>query len=430
MHALLLASLTALAIGQISAPGASAEDADMQLTVRRLVRGLDSLRLAERDAAEASLLELGVPALDFLPPITDQTPSDVKQRLGRVRQKLEQLAAAAMGRASTVTIPDAAMRLSEVLAAIEKQTGNRLIDARARFGHKAADLELRVDFHDAPFWQALDSVLDQAGLTVYPYGEECAIYVVSRPEGQAARSGRACYVGPMRIEPVLVRAERNLRSQASPLLQLTNEIAWEPRVRPISFEQAMAAVHAQDERGKPLVLDNSGATLEIPVEGNRVAASLTYAFQAPARQVEQVAVFRGAVKGLIPGKVATFRFESLAGVRNVRQRIGGATVTLEHVRRDGEYWAVAIRVRFDEAGPALQSHRGWIFRNPAYLETANGARVDVARFETTRQTENEVGMAYLFESDAPIEGLCFVYETPALLLQLELPYEIKDIPLP
>ncbi len=430
MHGLFIAALIACTVCQVGVRAARAEDADSQLQVRRLVRGLDSLRLAERDAAEAALLELGPPILDFLPPITDRMPSDVEQRLGRVRQKLEQVAAAAMGQASTVTIRASAMRLAELLAAIEQQSGNRIIDARAQFGHKMVDPELEVDLRQTPFWQALDFVLDKAGLTVYPYGDQCAVYVVSRPEGQVARQGRAHYVGPLRIEPVLVGAEQDLRSQTAPLLQLTNEIAWEPRVRPISFEQSMSNVRAEDERGKPLVVDDANATLEIPVEGNRVAARLTYAFRAPTREAERIASFGGTLRGLIPGKVATFRFESILQAENVRQRIGGATVTLEHVRRSGESWEVSVRVRFDDAGPALQSHRGWIFRNPAYLEDVSGTRINYARFETTRQTENEVGMAYLFESDAPIDELRFVYETPALLLRIDLPYEMKDVPLP
>lgn len=430
MHALLVAALIACAMCQIGTPRDSAEDVDLQLQVRRFVRGLDSLRLVERDAAEAALLELGTPALDFLPAITDYTPSEVEQRLGRVRQKLEQLAAAAMGQASTVTLPASTMRLSDALAAIERQSGNRIIDARGQFGHAIVDPELEVDFQKTSFWQALDFVLDKAGMTVYPYGDECAIHVVSRPEGRVARLGRAQYVGPLRIEPVLVRAEQDLRSHTAPLLQLTNEIAWEPRVRPISFEQSMSTIRAEDERGEPLIIDDANATLEIPVEGNRVAASLTYAFRAPTRDVERIASFSGALRGLIPGKVATFRFESISQAENVRHRIGAATVTLEHVRRSGEFWEASVRVRFDDAGSALQSHRGWIFRNPAYLEAANGTRINHARFETTRQTENEVGMAYLFESDAPIDELRFVYETPALLLRLDLPYEMKDIPLP
>ncbi len=426
MNGLLLVALTLLAA---PVADAGAVDADLPLQVRRMVRQLDSLRLAERDEAEAALIEFGPVVLDHLPPITDRTPDGVAQRLGRVRQKLEQTAAQAMAGASTITLAARAMRLSEVLDAIAKQSGNRIVDARSQFGHELVDPELEFHFQETPFWRALDSVLDLAGLTVYPYGDERAIYLTARLEDHAPRLGRAAYMGPLRIEPVLIRAERDLRSGTA-LLQLTSEIAWEPRVRPITLEQPMSTVEATDERGAALVVDAPEATLEVPVEGNQIATNLAYTFRSPVRGTERIARLRGTLSALVPGKVATFRFDQILQAKNARQRIGGATVTLEQVRRSGDLWEVGIRVRFDDAGGALQSHRGWIFNNPAYLETPGGERIAFARFDTTRQAENEVGMAYLFAIDGPIEHLRFVYETPALVLGVDLPYELKDVPLP
>ena len=425
MRGLFIAAVSLCAMAQ-----AGAEEAGLTRQVRQLIRQLDSLRLSERDDAEAALLELGPPILDLLPPITDRTPPDVAQRLGRVRQKLQRTAAAAIAEPARVTLHARAMPLSQVFASLQEQTGNRMLDARARFGHKVVDPELAVEFQDTPFWEALDSVLDQAGLTVYPYGEQRAIYIVARPEGQASRRARAQYVGPLRIEPILVRTERDLRSTTAPLLQITNEIAWEPRVRPVLFEQPMSAVRAQASSGEALVLDAPKATPEIPVEGERIAANLIYAFRAPPREVDSIALFEASLRGVLPGKVATFRFDAPADTRGASQRIGGATVTLEQVRRSGEFWEIAVRVRFDDAGPALQSHRGWIFKNPAFLQAKDGTRTDYDHFETTRQTENEIGLSYLFDVAGPIDAFSFVYQTPALLLDVTLPYTLKDIPLP
>jgi hypothetical protein len=64
------------------------------------------------------------------------------------------------------------------------------------------------------------------------------------------------------------------------------------------------------------------------------------------------------------------------------------------------------------------------------LLDAMGKRIDVAGFETTRQTENEVGFAYKFALDGTIDGHKFVYRTPAAIVQKSIAYEIKDIPLP
>ena len=89
-----------------------------------------------------------------------------------------------------------------------------------------------------------------------------------------------------------------------------------------------------------------------------------------------------------------------------------------------------MRLALDEENEALQSHRGWAFQNVSYLVGADGEPIDNAGMETTRQTRNEVGVAYLFDLPQGIEGLSWVYETPAAIVELPVEYELKDIELP
>jgi hypothetical protein len=101
------------------------------------------------------------------------------------------------------------------------------------------------------------------------------------------------------------------------------------------------------------------------------------------------------------------------------------------VRKNNAIWEVHMRLALDEDNEALQSHRGWAFQNLSYLVDKNGEQIDNAGFETTRQTANEVGVAYLFDlPEGGIEGLSWVYETPAAIVELPVEYEIKDIELP
>jgi hypothetical protein len=48
----------------------------------------------------------------------------------------------------------------------------------------------------------------------------------------------------------------------------------------------------------------------------------------------------------------------------------------------------------------------------------------------TRQTANELGIAYEFRVDGPLEDYAFVYQTPGMILSMPLEYEFRDIPLP
>jgi len=131
----------------------------------------------------------------------------------------------------------------------------------------------------------------------------------------------------------------------------------------------------------------------------------------------------------LPGKTETFRFQDLEQAKEVEQRIAGVTVMLEGARKNNELWEIRLRVRFDEAGQALQSHRNWIFDNEVRLQNPEGKSITWGSYETTRQTENEVGLAYLFSVES-LQGFTLVYKTPGVILTTEIPYEIKDVPLP
>jgi hypothetical protein len=133
---------------------------------------------------------------------------------------------------------------------------------------------------------------------------------------------------------------------------------------------------------------------------------------------------------LVPGRHATFKFDNVTKADGKSQRLGGVQVTLDNVRKNGAVWEVHMRFALDEANGALQSHRNWVFQNLSYLIDKDGKRIENAGFETTRQSPNEVGVAYLFDMPDGLEGLSWVYETPAAIVDLPVEYELKDIELP
>jgi len=414
-------------LGQVDA----SPNQDLELTVRRLVRQLDALESTRRDEAEEQLLELGPGVLDLLRKVGEGKSAEVTLRIDRICGKFQRILAEAAAKASLVTLHGGAMPLSKILAAIQEQTGNKIVDMRRRFGQPPADPELEVDFEKTPFWQALDQVLDRAGLSIYPYGEGKAISVVTRAETQGPRADRAGYSGPLRFEAVGIRAQRDLRNPGNDTLVLTLEVAWEPRLAPITLVQRMADLTAVDENGNPVTVGSMQAALEVPVDPESMAVELKIPFVLPPREVKRIASLKGTLTALVPGRIETFRFENLAEAQNVQRRIAGVTVVLEQARKRNEgIWEVRMGVRFDEAGGALASHRTWIEDNEASLEDPDGKPSSWATFETTRQTENEVGIAYLFGLDGPLTGHTFLYKTPGMILSSGFQYEIQGVELP
>ena len=420
-----------LAVCLLAAPTDDTSSAEqLALDVRKLVRQLDGPRLADRQQAEAGLVKLGPRALELLPKLGSRTSAETKQRLARIRRKLQEALAQQAASPSTVTFVGESVPLSEFLAAVEKQTGNKILDLRQRFGQAQTDPKLKIDLHKVPFWEALDKVLDQAGMTVYPFAMEPAVCIVAKGEKDAQRRALTVYSGPFRIEPVTVIATRELRDTGRQSMQVKLQVSWEPRLSPISLRQRLADIKAVDENGRSLAVDDDGGEIDVQVDRDDTTVEMYLPFALPAREVKKIASLSGRLDAVLPGKVATFRFDKLTQAKGVEKRVAGVTVTLEGARRSGEIWEIAVSIRFDEAGEALQSHRDWIFNNEAYLETPDGKKIMDDGFETTHQSKNGVGLTYLFDLENPPTDLTFVYKTPADILSARFDYKIKNIPLP
>ena len=417
-----------------SAAPATAEKltpAALSAKVKGLIQQLDSNQQARRESAEKELVALGPDVLPLLPAVSTRTPAEVRNRILRVRAALMQLAIESTTKPAHVTLAGE-MKLSEALAQISQQTGNQFVDYRERFGQEPTDPTVKIDIADKPFWEALDTVLDAAGMTIYNYDENSSALAYTARDSMAGnRAGKAAYSGLFRLEPTRIDASRNLRMDGHSL-RLTADVAWEPRIRPIVLEQPLSEVTAVDEAGSPIEVDGSEGNLEVPVEGTNAAVELEIPLMAPERSVKQIASLKGKLTAVVLGRVEEFEFENLEAAKNVEQERGGVVVTLERFRRNGEIFEGEIQVRFDKASNALESHRGWIYNNACYLIDPKGRRVENAGLEATLLDVNEVGLIYRF--DVPdvqsMKGYRFVYSTPAAIIKVPVEFELKNIDLP
>lgn len=426
---LLLGQAEAAAPGDASAP---AEAEALAVKVRMLVRQLDANQQAQRDAAEKELVSLGSDVLPLLPAVTNRTPAEVRNRLARVRAALLKTAVEAATRPAKVTL-SGEMLASDALQKIAEQTGNLFVDYREQFNEEQTDPKIKVDLTDVPFWQAVDTVLDAAGYSLYDYDDDAqALAYKNRDANAVKRIGRAAYAGLFRIEPSRIEATRNLKSANSTSLRLTVDVAWEPRVRPIVLQQPLGDVEAKDDKGNPLTLDGTQGEIEVGVEGTNAGVELDFPLNLPDRSVKQIASLKGKLMATVLGRVETFEFDNLDKIRNAEQERGGATVTVEQCQKRDDIFDVEMRVTFDKAANALESHRGWILHNECYLIDPKGNRIDHGGFESNLIDINQAGFAYKFDlGDAKsIAGYKFVYKTPAAIVQIPAEFELTGIDLP
>jgi hypothetical protein len=427
-----------LALGQVDAaapaatsPAATSPEAAAKAErVRRLVVQLDDDSQARRDAAEKALTEMGPELLDLLPAPDAKASIELKARLARIRTAVEKAHIASFTRPASVTL-QGKMKLSEALAKIKEQTGNEVVDARERFNQEPDDPTLELNLEGITFWQALDKILDEADLTIYNYNDEPGqLQLMARSPGQLDRGERGKYGGLFRFEATSVSAMRDLRNPRVSSLTVSTDINWEPRVRPIVLEMPLNELKATDETGAAIQSKDEGE-IEVPVETTNSGVELDVQLTLPDRSIRKIASLQGKMLALIPGRVETFQFENLAKAKNVAQERGSVVVTLEQVRKNDEIYEVRIRVKFDKSANALESHRGWIYNNEAYMLDAAGEVIENGGIEARLVEENEIGLGYLFDLDGvDLNQARFVYKTPAALFKVPVEFELKDLDLP
>jgi hypothetical protein len=205
---------------------------------------------------------------------------------------------------------------------------------------------------------------------------------------------------------------------------------WEPRLRPIAISQPLKKIVAVGAQGYQIDPLSPEAVLDVEVRDGSQGTELLLPMQLPPRSVEEIASLKGELIALIPGERAIFRFGDLAKAAGKTQRQGGVQVTIDNVRKNNEVWEIHMRLQLDDAKGSLQSHRAWVFQNLSYLVDEKGETIENDGFETTRQTPTEVGFAYFFDLPKGLDGLTWVYESPASIVRLPVAYELKDIELP
>jgi len=406
-------------------PGASSLKTDVQ----GLVTQLDDEHADVRTKAETQLVRLGPAILDLLPAPDSQTSEAAKQALRRVLQKLQDAQAQASVAGSTVTL-HGRLKLSQALAEIQKQTGNTIAAPPQPAGVPTVDPEIKANFDKTPFWTALDQVLDQVQLSIYPYGQPGALQLVPRGPHDLPRGGRAVVIGPLRIEPTRVNALRDLRSTTASVLMVSLEVAWEPRLQPIAVKQRMADVKAADSTGAAVVVDDPQAEKEALPRPGSSALEMDVALAMPAAGAKEISSLKGSLRVMMLGKVETFSFDNLLKGKQ-QKRIAAATVVIGDIHKNEDAWEIDVQLRYDEAGDALESHRNWALQNKAYLKGADGKPIE-GSMVTNARTPNEIGVAYLFALDrnqSP-EKMTFVYETPGLIITKDDAFELKGIRLP
>ena len=383
---------------------------------------LDAPTIVLRQSAEQQLIDAGPEAFDYLPEANDQMSAEAKTRLAKVRELLTQQRTANESKAISIRL-NQAKTVGEALEAISRDSG---VEFETRSDTSAVFTPVETPLS---FWHAIDLVLDHADLDIDFYASDReTLTLVPRGEERVSRVDSAAYAGVYRIEPVSVTARRNHRQPSLNALNVSIEIAWEPRLTPIGLTLPIAELAGRYDDGQKLLPQSSGEFIDIGTSADVCFSEFYLPLQLPDGGPEKISSLRGKIQALLPGRREVFE---VSLVKEPREKsIDAMTVRIDDVRKNGALHEVRVHVDLKNASRALESHRQWIFENPVHLRLADGSTAEHLGMEVFRQTAEGVGVNYLFDIPDDLQDITLVYESPTAVAENEVQFLIEDIVLP
>ncbi len=402
------------------APKASIEE------VRKLLKELDGKNLKERDAAEKKLIELGPSVVGFLPEIDANTSGEMKVRLQRIRQQFQNVEIESFFEFSKVTL-SGKMPLPKAIESISEQTGNKIVLE----GEDAFDaIEVEFNEVDAPFWTVMESLMSQSKLRINNFATSDGLSLMPMGAAGNVAAPKSYSTGPFHIDVISVQSSLPFNSRIGGQLDLSLMVSWEPRLKPVFMQIPMTSLGAMSDDGMSLLSASPEAAPEVPLNNGGCSTQIDLQLQRPPRTATKLTKLSGELILAVPGEKHKYIFKKFGNGARQSEKFGDTTVTLEGARRNGKVFEMRLLVEIGNDQGALDSFRGWILSNEAYLLDPKDRRLENVGFQTYGITSNSVGVAYLFQVNGNPDEFQLIYESPGSIARQKVKYELENIELP
>lgn len=396
-------------------------------TVKALLARVDSDQVAERTTAAKELLSLGPGILPLLPP-----PDRMESAAGRdlvvdLRHVLERRQATESARATTVTLSTTAPA-PELIAALSRQTGNRLAFAEDR-----ANPTLTVNWSMTPFWEATDEIA-LATKSRLSWNPRVGQYQLD-PRPDDAPPSAIAYTGPFRATAEVGKVKSIPANGARSILRVQTTWQAESRLRPLFLRVKPAEWQGTVGDGR-VTAWNPEAEYELPFADGTRELSWPLDLIWPADHTDKAWSLHGRAEVHLAAMTETISFDAIALRPNVQRRRGGGAVRIRkadfRTSDDGRLEAtIRILVSYDTGGPAFESHRAGVFYQGGSLKGPDGQPIPFTDMEATQEADGAIGVEYRFR-DLPgrREDYQFQYEAPTLFVDVPLEVDFRELRIP
>jgi hypothetical protein len=375
----------------------------------------------EKATAEKTLVETGPRALAYLPRLPSSIGGEFRDAMNRIRDKIQAQAIGQYAQPSRINL-SGKLSAADIFLELIDQSDN---DLQLK---ELPGTSLEVNFADVSFWEALDQVLDDLQLDVGPQSGNGSLQIIPT-KGPAVRSIGTAYSGVFRFEPLRLDATRTVLPSHLSSLSLSLDVSWEPRLKPVYFHFPMSSLLAECDNGEILTAASPEAKPEYsPSESCSLEASIM--MNLPSRDAKKILRLSGSMTASIPGAPVTIEFDKLENEETKEQKVGNLRVQVEQVKKMEEIYAIKIKAGLTNAGQTMDSFRGWLMANDAYILNAKGDRIANAGSELYEMTSESFGRTYYFELGEKLEGSRLIFEAPGAVTEQHVEFILKDLPLP
>jgi hypothetical protein len=398
----------------------AADRESLRRTVESLAEQLDADKTDERDEAEQKLLEIGLDALGYLPPVPEDASSEWLIRIERIRETLMSKNQLEFGQPSRVTMAGE-MTGREALIQLASRSGNPVPLPQL----PELEKQISVAFDETPYWVAFDELLDQLELSIEPE-DGGALQLVSRSPDVPQRSARATYSGGFRLEPIAISKSSDFYQTPIHTATITMSLAWESRWVPVAALFQIKDLEVVCDNGERL-----NPTSEQPLEflpgGSQMVLSVD--ITKPSRAAKEIATWKGTMEVSIPGKSVAMEFAELDQSANKTISVGDLSVMLVKARKNRDLHEILVEVSIENQVDS-ETPWGWIALTEAVLIDSVGKRIEHAGWSTTHVNARNIGLSYLFELEKDLSEYRLVYRSPQSIERKTIPYLLENIPLP
>jgi hypothetical protein len=284
-------------------------------------------------------------------------------------------------------------------------------------------------FKSAPFWEALDSAAraSDARLVLSDGGRKVALAPRGKSREVSATSGAFRVVA----QSVIGRA---LLEQGTTVHEVQMLVHWEPRLRVYKIDTAPRVSEATDANGVKLEVSNGGG--EVPPSDS--TSELRVRLSGLTRGSERIKSLSGTFKATAAERMAMLDFDASAKLP-AKAEDAGLTALLKRFEKKDDVWEVAIDVTYPPNPPTFQSFQGewWLRDNRLVLRDPTGKAHVLSDYEVPSPEFRPLSVVYRFKEDKAAglvnptaKGWRAVYETPGPLREVQVPFELKDVPIP